>query len=169
VITAGGALAIAGTLGILPAAYGGERRPVLVVLGAIGLVAALIALVGGVTATWWCVVALGSEYAVFIFGRDALDVRAPLVGGGLLVLSELIQWSRQTRSPVWEAWTSRRHLVDLAMLWPGSLVVGSIVLGTAALGGPGGLLLAIVGAIASGAILGLVLALARRHPARRPQ
>ena len=166
VVTAAGALAIACVLGALPAAYGGDRQRVLAVLAATGIVATLSALAGKTAATWWAVAVLGAEYGVFLFGRDAVDVRAPIVGGGLLVLAELVRWSLGARSSVgYETGMSVRHLVGLGMLWLGSLAIGTLVVAAGALGVRGGLVLAIIGVFASAATLGLVFVLANRHPA----
>jgi hypothetical protein len=163
VITAAGAVAIAVALGSLPAAYGDTRQSVLVALAGIAVVATLIALFGKNWATWWAVVALGAEYALFIVGRDRVDVRAPIVGAGLLVLAELIHWSVRARaSERNEAGTSGRQLVDLGSLWLGSLAAGSFVVAVRDVGNPGSLGLTVAGVVACGATLGLVLMLARR-------
>jgi hypothetical protein len=165
VITAAGALAIAVVLGLLPAAFGAERIGLLAALGGIAVITTLIALAGNVAAIWWSIATLGAEYAIFVFGREPIDVRAPIVGAGLIALAELVQWSLRARVSVSdEIGMSVRQLVDLAALWLGSLALGSLVLAVGDLGGQGGLELTIAGVIASGGTLGLVLVLSRRHP-----
>ncbi|MDP9331675.1 MAG: hypothetical protein M3P11_13710 [Actinomycetota bacterium] len=162
-ITAAAAIAIAVVLGTLPAVNGGNRQSALVVFSVIGVAATLIALSGRTPATRWAVTALGSEYAVSIFGRDTIDVRAPIVGAGLLVLAELIHWSIRAQTSVGnEAGMGGRQLVDLGALWLGSLALGSFVVALGDLGGRGGLGLTIAGVVASAATLGLVLVLAWR-------
>jgi hypothetical protein len=155
---------------VLPAAYGGDRQSVLVVLAATGFVASLSALAGRTAATWWAVVALGAEYAVFVFGRDAVDIRAPLVGAALLVLAELVQWSLEARSPVRnDTGMSERRLVDLGVLWLGSLALGSLVVAAGAIRVRGGLVLTIVGVVGSITILGLIVLLASSRAGTKPQ
>lgn len=166
-ITAACALAIAIVLGTLPAAYGGTRQGLLAAFAGIGVVATLIALSGRTGVTWWAVLALGVEYAIFVIGRNGIDVRAPIVGAGLLVLAELIHLSLRARALVRdEAGMSGHRLVDLGALWLGSLAAGSLVVAVGDVGSPGSLGLTIVGVVASGATLMLVLTLARRPPTK---
>lgn len=154
-------------LGALPAAYGGTAQGLLAALASMGVVATLIALFGRARITWWAVVALGAEYAIFIVGRESIDVRAPIVGASLLVLAELIHWSLRARTLLRdEARTSDRQLVDLGALWLGSLAVGALAIAVGDLGNPGSIGLTVAGVVASGATLVLILMLARRPPAR---
>jgi hypothetical protein len=167
VITAACSLAIVVVLGTLPALYGGSRQGLLAALAGVAVVATVIALVGRASASWWAVAALGAEYAAFVFGRETVDVRAPIMGAGLLVVTELIDWSLRARTSVRnETGSSARMVADLGALWLGSLALGSLIV---ALGnvGRGNLGLTVLGVVASGATLGLVLILARR-PSDRP-
>jgi hypothetical protein len=166
VVTAVGALATACVLGVLPAASGGDRRRILAILAATGIIATLSALAGKTAATWWAVAVFGAEYGVFLFGRDTVDVRAPIVGAGLLVLAELIHWSLRARSSVGnETGMSARHLANLGALCLGSLAFGSVIVAAGVIAVPGGLMLATVGVVGSSATLGLIVVLASRRPA----
>jgi hypothetical protein len=166
-ITASGSVAIAIALGTALAAYGRGRWGFLAALAGVGFVATLIALSGRVAATWWAVAAFGAEYSVFILGRSSIDVWAPIVGTGLLVLAELVLWSVRARAFVRsEAGVSARQLVDLGAACLGSLAVGWLVVAVADVSRPRGLELTIMGVVAASATLVLVLALARRLPPR---
>jgi hypothetical protein len=118
----------------------------------------VITLAGRSAATWWAVAALGTEYAVFLFGRHT-DVRAPIVGAGLLALAELIHWSLRARSSARiETGMNLRH-IDLGVPWLSSLALGLLIVVAGAISVHGGLPLAIAGVLGSDAVLG-------RHPGR---
>jgi hypothetical protein len=165
IATAAGALAIAGILAALPVVYGGDRRRILAAFAVAGIIATVSGLAGKVAATWWAVAILGAEYAVFVLGRSTVDVRAPVVGAGLLVLAELAQWSLRARVSVRsDTGMGTRQLVDIGVLWLGSLALGSLVVAVGDVGGPGGLGLVVAGIVACSATLGLVFSLTRRRP-----
>jgi len=60
-----------------------------------------------------------------------------------------------------ETGMTARHLADLAVLWLGSLVLGSVVVAPGVIGVPGGVLVAIVGVVGASSALGLVAVLVR--------
>jgi hypothetical protein len=108
----------------------------LAALTVIGVVT-VITLAGRSAATWWAVAALGTEYAVFLFGRHT-DFRAP---------TELVHWSLKARSSVRiETGMNLRH-IDLGMPWLSSLALGLLIVAAGAIGVHGGLPLAIVGVL----------------------
>ena len=156
-------MAIATVLAALPAILGGDRRQVLVALAIAGVGATLVALLGYVSFTGWAVAALGVEYGILLFGRPAIDFRAPVVGGALLVLAELIQWQHDWRLASGERGERNRRLSDVAMVSLASVAVGSFVL---LAGGrePGSIAIAAVGLVASVATLALIWLLAGWPP-----
>lgn len=158
-----GASSVALALAALPLAGAGDRWWVLVALAVAGILAAAVALAWRVAATWWAVAAFSAEYVGSLVGRNGVDARAPVVGAGLLALAELILWSHDLRSPAAiESEIVRRRLVGLGALVLCSLLVGSLVLG-GSFGGNGRIELEIAGVVAACAILGLIVALARRE------
>jgi hypothetical protein len=159
-ISATGALVVAGTLGGLPAALGGNRRPVLIALALVGLGAAVVALVGRFGAAWWSVAALGTEYAVFLLGRGTPDARAPIVGIALFLLPELIDRSNQ--AGFGERPSRTRRVVEVGALCLAALAVGALVVMVGQLGARGGVIFPIVGTVAAVGLIGLVLPLVRR-------
>lgn len=160
-VVAAAAVAIATVLGALPAVFGGDRQRLLITLAIVGVGATLLALSGFVAFTWWAVASLGAEYTVFILGRQAVDFRAPIVGGSLFALAELIQW-RDGDRPTGE--TRVRRLADLGMMSFASVGVGTLVL-VAGMGGPGSIVVTVVGLVASVAMLALIVVLAIKAPA----
>ena len=150
-------------LGALPAIFGGDRGEVLVALAVVGAGATVLALLGYMSLTSWAVGALGLEYAVFIFGRQTIDFRAPIVGGALFVLSELIQWYHERHLASDDRETRRRRLSDIAMTSLASIAAGSLVL-LAGVRGPGSVVVAVIGLVASVATLALIWVLAARPP-----
>ena len=139
------------------AAPGGGRW--FVALSAMGVPLTLIACTGRRPAATWAVVALGAGYAGSLLGRE-IDQRAALIAGGLLVLSELIDWSLRARSAPPSGWSDRRRLVELGIFGFGSIAIGAIAMMAGSVGVVGGVALAIVGVLASTAILGLILLVA---------
>jgi len=171
VITMAGAVVVAAVIVLAPATAGGSARLPFVVLAALGVPLTLIACAGRPAAAMWAVVALGAGYAGSLLGRGEIDPRAPLVGAGLLVLSELIHWSLRARSSAPPGWTDQRRLVDLVFFGLGSAVIGAIVVagGSVRIRGGVALAFAVVGMLASTAILGVVFLAARRAAGSRPQ
>lgn len=150
-------------LGALPAIFGGDRGEVLVALAVVGAGGTVLALLGYMSLTSWAVGALGLEYAVFIFGRQTIDFRAPIVGGALSVLAELVQWYHERHLASDDREARRRRLSDIAMTSLASIAAGSLVL-LAGVRGPGSVVVAVIGLVASVATLALIWVLAARPP-----
>ncbi|MEP6978251.1 MAG: hypothetical protein ABI948_09390 [Thermoleophilia bacterium] len=95
-----------------------------------GLVALAFALVSGWPAPLpWAVVALGACYAVSLHGQHAIDGRAPIVGGVLVLVAELAYWSLERRTPVGdEAGLHRRRALSVLATTFGSAAVAAILL-----------------------------------------
>lgn len=158
---------VAAVIALAPATAGGSGRLPFVALAALGVPLTLIACAGRPAAASWAVVALGAGYAGSLLGRGGIDPRAPLIGAGLLVLSELIHWSLRAPSSAPPGWTDQRRLFDLAMFGLGSAVIGAIVVAAGSLRIRGGVVSAVVGGLASIAILGVTLLAARRGSGSR--
>ena len=69
----------------------------------------------------------------------------------------------------WPGWTDQRRLVDLVFFGLGSAVIGAIVVAGGSVSIRGALASAVVGMLASTAILGVVFLAARRAAGSRPQ
>jgi hypothetical protein len=153
---------VAAVIALAPMTAAGGDRFLWVAVAAAGIPLTLIACTGRPAAAKWAVVALGAGYAVSLIGRSGIDARAPLVGAGLFLLTELIHWSVGARSSAPSGRSDQRRIVDLALFALGAAVIGAIVLAAGSVGLRGGLELAIVGVVAAIAILGVVLSAARR-------
>ena len=145
---------------------GGDRSGLLAGLAASGLLVTVIALFGLVRTLTWAVITLGAEYAFLSLGRAQIGVETALAGSGLLVLTELVWWSREASSPAWERWMDRRRLVDLAFVFAGTVFAGVLVLAVASARTGGPLWLVVVGAAAASAAIGLIAFLLRRTSPR---
>jgi hypothetical protein len=167
IVTAAGAVAVAAFISLAPATAGGGGRLAFVALAALGVPLTLIACTGRPAAAPWAVVALGAGYAVSLLGRGGVDPRAPIIGAGLLVLSELIHWSLRARSSAPPGWTDQRGLVDLALFGLGSVTLGAIVVAAGSVSIRDGVTVAVVGVLASIAILGVIVFAARRGSGSR--
>jgi hypothetical protein len=116
---------LAAVLAVGSALGGGDRAGWLLGFGVVGVLATLVALAGWAGATWWGLVSLGAEYTVLHIGRQ-VDVGAAFIATGLFLLSELVLWSLDARSPVVnEADVTERRVVRLSLLSLGTLVLGS--------------------------------------------
>jgi hypothetical protein len=160
-------VACAAGVAVLALAEGGDDAlAVGVRLVALGIVALVAAIVLG----WSSLVAvslllLGSAYAVHLSLDDtALDTRAPVLAGGLLLVAELAYWSLEEEADVRaEAGESVRHLGHVVLLSLAGLAAGSVLLAVADVVRARGLAVDLVGAAAAaGALLVLVL-VARRQ------
>jgi hypothetical protein len=95
-----------------------------------GLVALALALVSRWPAPIpWAVVSLGASYAVSLHGRHAIDGRAPVIGGLLVLVAELAYWSLERRTPVGdEAGLQLRRAVSVLATTLGSIAVAAALL-----------------------------------------
>jgi hypothetical protein len=158
---------VAAVIVLAPATAVSSGRLPFAALAALGVPLTLAACGGRPAAASWAVVALGAGYAGSLIGRDGIDARAPLVGAGLLVVSELIDWSLRTRSSTSPGWADRRRLVELGMFGLGSAAIGAIVVAAGSVRISGGVAFAIIGVLASIAILGVIVLTARRGSGSR--
>ena len=153
---------MAAVIALAPMTATGSDRFLWVAVAAAGIPLTVIACTGRRAAAAWAVVALATGYAGSLVGRSGVDARAPLIGAGLLLLTELIQWSVGARSSAPSGRSDQRRIVDLALFALGSAVIGAILLAAGSVGIRGGVVLAVIGVVASLAILGLILFVARR-------
>jgi hypothetical protein len=102
---------------------------------AAGLVALALALVSGWPAPIpWAVVSLGASYAVSLHGQQAIDGRAPVVGGLLVLVAELAYWSLERRTPVGdEAGLHLRRAVSVLATTLGATAVAAALLAVTSL------------------------------------
>ena len=148
-----------------PALHDVHFRGLVFTLGAVSL--ALLAaglgvrMVGPVA---WALVALGSEYGVFLVSRGPeLDEVTPLFAAGFVLVAELAFWSLERRVDAWtEPWLLIRRLGYLAGTCLLAAVVAALVLVGAAAWQGGGLALEVVGVAAAIGALALVVAFVYR-------
>jgi hypothetical protein len=161
------AVVVAAVIALAPMTAPGGDRFLWVAIAAASIPLTLIACSGRPSAATWAVVASGTGYAGSLVGRTGFDARAPLIGAGLFALSELIHWSLIARASAPSGRSDQRRIVDLTLFGLGSAVIGAIVLATGSIDIRGGVELAIVGVVASLAILGLILSVSRRTAGSR--
>jgi len=138
---------------------------ILVSLGMTALAPLVISLVTG----WpggigWSLAVLGAEYLLPIFFRaGSLDVWAPMVAVGFLLIAELGWWSWELRLPSLDepAIYIRRALLTVGVGLI-AVVFGAALLGAASLVTFAGLPMQTVGTVAMVALLSLVAVLALR-------
>jgi hypothetical protein len=144
----GGLLAVAGALAVLVLGYGLAR--------------------GRAAPVPWTLVLLGAAYTGSLFlPDDGIDIRAPLVAAGFLLLAELSYWTLELRTPVSPepGMLARRTLLVTAAAL-GALVTGGIALAATAIPLGGGLLADLLGVVAAVAALAVVARLAQRDGAQ---
>jgi len=108
------------------------------------------------------VVAIGGGYVLARSGHGTADGWAAVVGVALLATAELATWSIEHDARIHvERAVTRRRLATLAALVVGALLLDVFVVASAAVAGPSGLLLAIVGVAAAVASVALVARLVR--------
>jgi hypothetical protein len=158
---------VAAVIASAPMTSVGADRLIWVAVATVGVPLTVIACAGRSVAATWAVAALGAGYAGSLLGPGAVDGRAPLVGAGLLVLSELIYRASGARSASPPGRSDQRGLVDLAIFGLAAAAIGAIVLAAGSVGIRGGVALAVIGVVSSIAILAVILLAARRWgPAR---
>jgi hypothetical protein len=162
-----GLLSVAAYAGVI--AYAATREstlaPVIVTLGALGVLMLAFVLVRRVTELLgWALLLGGAAYAIalLVHGRS-VDEAAPLVAAGLLLSSELAAWSLDARWPV----AADRAVVlsratALAGLCLAGLAAGALVVGLAAAPVGGGVAWTTLGAVAAVLVVGVAARLARR-------
>ena len=143
-----------------------EREPAaLWAVGAVGVLMALLGMTAALAApVAAAVAAFGVAYGVSADELGtALDTRAVVYGAGLLLFAELAFLSVEVRSVVLEGGDLvARRLGTVLGLLVGSIFLGALLLGIAAVEPPGGLLVQVTGVVAAAGALALVMSLARR-------
>ena len=105
----------------------------------------------------------GAYLASLYLGGRSLDVAAPALGAGLLLMVELGALSLELRGRVVvESGIILRRLALLAALALGCALLGYLLMLLAELPLPGGVALTAVGLIAATGVIGIIAALARR-------
>jgi hypothetical protein len=167
-ITALAAIALAAALAVGPVVGSGDRRPLLLGIALVGMLATLIAVAGWVGATWWAVIAFGAEYTLVLVGRGSVDLGAALVAVGLFLLAELTLWSVDARAPIVEdARSVGRRLIQLGALSLIAAALGALIVSAGRLGPSAGLSLTLVGVAGSVGILVLLAWVSLDHADRR--
>ncbi len=115
-------------------------------------------------------VLLGAAYATNLVLDDArLDVRAPLVAAGLVVVAELAYWSLEERERVRsEPGEALRRMGLVALLAIGALSVAGALLAVTDVVQARGLALDLLGALAAAAVFLVVVVAARSSGRRAP-
>ena len=150
-------------MAVYAAATGGRLASVAAALGAGGVIALALAIVlrfPGVIP--WSVLVVGAAYLAGREGKAVVDGWAAVVGVALLVAAELAAWSieHDARIRTQRSLAARRALT-LAALVAAALLVNFLLLGTAAVAAPAGVLLAAAGVAAAVAAVAVVLRLVR--------
>ncbi len=131
-------------------------------LGVVAFVVLAVGLVlGRPTLFVWALVLLGADYALWLeLGTHALDQRAPIVGGGLLLTAELAFDSLEPEVGRPESTAVLSRVIVLTGVTLGAIGVGALVLGAASVPLSGGIGLTIVGAAAAVLVLAVIARLA---------
>jgi hypothetical protein len=110
----------------------------------------------------WAVALIATDYVVGRAHTSSVDGFAAVVGGTLLLAAELAAWSiDHDRRVRWERRLVARHAATIAVLVAVSLLVGFILVATAAISTGAGLLLTAVGVAAAVAAVGTIARLVR--------
>ena len=110
----------------------------------------------------WAVLATGAGYVSGREGRDLVDGWAAAVGVLLLLSAELASWSIEHDARVrTERGLVVRRVITLVLLILTALFVNFLLLATAAVSGPSGILLAASGVAAAVLAVAIVLRLVR--------
>lgn len=129
--------------------------------------AGLLGLAIGIVMRWpslipWALLATGAGYLSGREGRAVVDGWAAVVGVLLLLAAELASWSIEHDARIrTERRLLMRRIVTLAALTAAALLVNFLLLATAALSAPAGILLAMAGVGAAVLAVGIVLRLLR--------
>lgn len=143
-------------------------RAATAVTGSIAVVLTVAAVLGWRRALAWALVGFVLEYALALADRPELDLRAPLVAAGLLVVGELASVSRSLGGPT-SAQRRTSSLIGEALAFGlGAVAVGALVIAAAADQPRAGLLVQAASAAAAVGVMLLIGRLAKeRAPGRR--
>jgi hypothetical protein len=116
------------------------------------------------------IVLLGGGYAGSLFlGHPRLDIAAPLVAGGLVLVAELTYLALELRPPVVaEPGVLFRRCALVCAVGLGSSAVSATVLGAGALPIGGSLMWQAIGVAAAVSAFAVLARLAREHTVRSP-
>jgi hypothetical protein len=135
-------------------------------------VAALVCLVTGMAISWsagivWAAALLGLEHVWgLLLVQSALAGWTPIVGAGLLLMTELAYWSLELRTPIRDdPAVHRQRAAAVGGLAAAGGVLASVPLLAAEVPLPGSPVLTMVGALAAVALLAGLVALAPRSGA----
>jgi hypothetical protein len=143
-----------------------DWRPAVAVAGVVALALTAAALLRWHRALGWALVAFVVEYALALADRPELDLRAPLMAAGLLMVGELTSLAWGLLGTETEPRRARKQIVDALGLGLGAVVVASVVIAAAAGRQRTGLLVHAVSATAAVGVLLLIVRLARERFAR---
>jgi hypothetical protein len=161
-IRAAGSLACAGALAAYPAVAASRLTWLQAGIG----IVAFLALAAGLalrrsTLLVWAVVLLGTDYALWLeFGTHALDQRAPIIGGGLLLMAELAYDSLEPEVGRPQATAVLGRAIALAVVTLVAIGAGALVLAAASVPLTGGAELTAIGVIAALLALAVIARLA---------
>ena len=111
---------------------------------------------------------LGAPYAVSLHGQHAIDGRAPVVGGLLVLVAELAYWSLERRTPVGdEAGLHMRRAVSLLATTLGSTAVAAALLAVTSVPLGGSVTWDALGLTAAAGALALLALLSQRTNSSR--
>jgi hypothetical protein len=143
-------------------------RAATAVTGVIAAVLTVAAVLGWPRALAWALVAFVLEYALALANRPELDLRAPLVGGGLLALGELASLARSVGAPTSAQRRTSSRIGEALAFGLGAVAVGALVIAAAADQPRAGLLIQAASAASAVGVLLLIARLAKeRAPGRR--
>jgi hypothetical protein len=105
----------------------------------------------------WALALLGADYALWLeLGTHALDQRAPIVGGGLLLTAELAFDSLEPEVGLPESTAVLSRVIVLIGVTLGAIAVGALVLAAATVPLSGGVGLTALGAVAAVLVLAVI-------------
>lgn len=133
-------------------------RATTAVTGSIAVVLTVAAVLGWRRALAWALVGSVFEYALALANRPELDLRAPLVGAGLLVLGELASVAPTLGAPTSAQRRTSSRIGEALAFGLGAVAVGALVIAAAADQPWAGLL---VQAASAAAAVGVMLLIAR--------
>jgi hypothetical protein len=164
----GAAVAVAAALawGMVPIGPP-DRRPAVAVAGGLALALTTAAALGWRRALAWALVAFVVEYALALASRPALDLRAPLVAAGLLVVGELASLAPNLGGTEPAPRRVSAQVFDALGFGLGAVALGALVLAVATNSPRVGILVQAASAAAAVGLLLLITRLAKKRPETR--
>lgn len=131
------------------------------VTGGVAVVLTTAAAFGWRRALAWALIGFVVEYAVALADRPAVDIRAPLVAAGLLLVGEFASLAMNLARPTPTGRPMIAQVVEAVGLGLGTVVLGTLVIAVAAVQPRAGLLVQAASAAAAVCILVLITRLAK--------